>query len=84
MTYNVSSGTLNCTVPNRMSVCSSRECGAERLLKLLSMEDESSRKLPSVSDVDLDRLHDIFVVKSPRTLSADCLPSVCQVAVVYH
>jgi len=59
-------------------VYSVRQCGAERSLKLLAMEDSASRKLPQVSDVDLRGLHDIFIVKSQRTLTTDNLPSVCQ------
>ena len=55
-----------------------RDCGAERSLKLLSLEDFSSHKLPSVSDIDLHHLCDMFVIKSPRTLTADSLQSVCQ------
>jgi len=59
-------------------VCSVRECGAERSLKLLSLEQSSASKLPSLSHIDIHRLHDLLIVKSPRALSTDSLPSVCQ------
>ena len=63
------------------SVCSVRQCGAERSLKLLAMEDSSSHKLPAVSDVDLRGLHDLLIIKSPRALSSDNLQSVCQATI---
>ena len=59
-------------------VCSARDCGAERLIKLLVIEEMASHKLPPVADVDLHCLRDIFIVKTPRTLGSDSLSSVCQ------
>jgi len=63
-------------------MCSVRECGAERSLKLLALEDSSSHKLPQVSDIDLRALRDLLVVKSPRSLVTDRPPSVCQASLL--
>jgi len=62
--------------------CSVRECGAERSLKLLALEDSSSHKLPQVSDIDLRALRDLLVIKSPRSLVTDRPPSVCQASLL--
>jgi len=59
-----------------------RECGAERSVKLLALEDSGSCKLPPLAEIDLRRVRDFFVVTPPRTLTTDSFPSACQASEV--